>query len=83
MWSSTLGGAMLEATRERVHGTMASASRTVKEMASLSSVRKVATSVPAGTSTVAGWTADSQKVASTLAAVGGNSRTPIRSRNLT
>jgi len=46
-------------------------------------VRTVATWVPTGMRTVSGWGADSQNVTSARAAVGGNSRTPMSSRNFT
>ena len=45
--------------------------------------REVATSVPAGTRTSSGSGAESQNVTPPRAAVGGNRRTPISSRNLT
>jgi len=46
------------------------------------SVRGVATSTPCGTTTLVSWGADSQNVTLVVAAVGGNSRTPMSSRNL-
>ncbi len=46
------------------------------------SVRGVATSTPTGTTTEISWGADSQNVTRVVAAVGGNSRTPMSSRNL-
>ena len=48
---------------------------------SSSGVRRVATSVPAGTRTTSRCGAESQNVTGTRAAVAGNSRTPISSRN--
>ncbi len=47
------------------------------------SVRGVATSTPMGTTMGFSCGADSQNVTLVVAAVGGNSRTPISSRNLT
>ena len=83
VWSTTLGASTLEATRERWQGTIARSSMTVNEIPSCVSVRSVATSVPTGTRTASFCAADSQKVTSTLAAVGGKRRIPISSRNLT
>ena len=54
----------------------------VKATASSVSVRSVATSVPAGIVTVCSWGAESQNVTGAVAAAGGCSRTPMRSRNL-
>ncbi len=63
-------------------GTMASCSEVVKTTASSVSVRMVATSVPARTTTGSGRGAESRNVTSVRAAVGGWSRTPIRSRKV-
>ena len=63
-------------------GTMSSSWSVVNTIAS-ASVRGVATCVPGGMLRVVGWAADSQKVIGARAAVGGRSRTPSRSRNLT
>jgi len=52
-------------------------------IASSVSVRTVATVVPGRMCTVEGCGPASQKVMAARAAVGGNSRTPISSRNLT
>jgi hypothetical protein len=63
-------------------GTMSRSSSVVNTTGS-DSVRGVATSVPAGTVSVASCAAASQKVTGARAAVGGRRRIPSRSRNLT
>lgn len=61
-------------------GTMGRSSTVVKTTASSVSVRSVETSVPARSRTVSGCGADSQKSTSAVAADGGKSRMPSRSR---
>ena len=55
----------------------------VKAIASSVSLRRVATWVPGLMCTVDVWGPASQNVIAARAAVGGKSRTPINSRNLT
>ena len=66
----------------RVAGTIARSSLVANSMASSDSVRTVATWVAAGIFTTSGCGPVSQNVTSVRADVGGNSVTPISSRNL-
>ncbi len=67
--------------RASSQGTIGSSLVVANTIASVNSVLTVATSVPAGSDTVSTCGADSQNVTRARAAVGGNSRTPSRSRN--
>ena len=71
------------ATSCREQGTMSSGSAVVKLIESSVSVRRVDTVVPSGIRTVSASVPESQNVMGARAAVGGNSRTPMSSRNLT
>ena len=82
VWSRSSASVIDEATRERVAETMRSSSVVVNDTDSLPLARGVATSVPVDTTTSSGSGPESQNVTPTRAAVGGKSRTPIRSRNL-
>ena len=68
---------------EKAHGTIGRSEIVVKTIGSWTSVRGVATSVSARTSTVCGRGAESQNVAVPLAELGGRCSTPIISRNFT
>ncbi len=63
------------------HGTMVSVRSTVNTTGSSTSVRTLATCLPAATTTGTSRAAESQNVTSARAAAGGNRRTPISSRN--
>ncbi len=71
----------LEARAASEQGTIGRSSTVAKATASSVSVRRVATSVPAGIVTACSWGAESQNVTGAVAAAGGWSRTPISSRN--
>ncbi len=62
-------------------GTISRLPSVMKTMDSSCSVRIVPTWVPAPTVTAPACGADSQKASSVVAAAGGNSRMPMRSRN--
>ena len=62
---------------------MSSGSAVVKLIESSVSVRRVDTVVPSGIRTFSASVPESQNVMGARAAVGGNSRTPMSSRNLT
>ncbi len=82
-WSRTWLRAMLEAARPSEQVTMGSSRVVLNTIATSVWVRTVATWVPTGMRTVSGCGADSQKVTSARAAVGGKRRTPMSSRNFT
>jgi hypothetical protein len=73
----------LEQACSKEHGMISRSANVVKTTGSLTSVRGVATSVSARTSTGWGCGADSQNVTRPRAAAGGRSSTPISSRNFT
>ena len=81
--SSRTPSAGAAAAWDRLHGTMFRLSMVEKTIGSAMSVRAVATSVSARTSTACGCGAESQKVTRPRAAEGGRICTPISSRNLT
>ncbi len=81
VWSAPAPRASTVRRPTSVVGTTDSGRTVPNTTGSASGVRRVATSVPAGTCTTSRWGADSQNVTGTRAAVAGNSRTPISSRN--
>ena len=71
MWSVIAPSLVTAAMLLNSHGTIGRSATVVKTTGSSTSVRGVATSVSARTSTVAGCAADSQNVTVPRAAVGG------------
>ena len=78
--SSGVVPASCRSTAASSQGTTVRSSSVAKATASSVSVRPVATSVPAGSTTGSGCGAESQKVTSARAAEGGKRVTPSRSR---
>ena len=81
LWSRIWLRAMLDASRSSATLTIGSSPVVLNTIAGSLWVRTVPTWVPAGIRTVWGCGAESQKVTATPAAVGGNRRTPMSSRN--